>query len=291
MKSCLIKKYVLALLFISSTVAFAETATIISTTGKVEVNRNEAWVPVNKDTVIREGEIISTGFKSEALIKYKDSVMKLGPLTRITLEKLASSDTKDDVSVYLSTGSVRSTVNHSENRRISYTVRNPIAVASVRGTVFDFDGLANIGCDLGGVLVTAAENVDPVKDLGIKNPADKNGLISKNPTENTNEENVTKDPAEGTTNSFTSTEDINPNLAGGILITGGQRTDFTDTTTSSPSRAKTETEVNITSFTSDLNTASDTEFIPTVDTNVNGISSEATTQQKGKLVITLTFEE
>ena len=73
MKSCLIKKYILALLFISSTVAFAETATIISTTGKVEVNRNEAWVPVNKDTVIREGEIISTGFKSEALIKYSAS--------------------------------------------------------------------------------------------------------------------------------------------------------------------------------------------------------------------------
>ena len=137
MKSCLIKKYILAVLFASCTLAFAETATVISVSGKVEVNRNETWLPVQKDTIIREGEVISTGFKSEALVKYKDSVMKLGPLTRITLEKLASSDTKDDVSVYLSTGSVRSTVNHSENRRVSYTVRNPIAVASVRGTVFD----------------------------------------------------------------------------------------------------------------------------------------------------------
>lgn len=286
MKSGLIKKYILAVLFASCTLVFAETATVISVTGKVELNRNEKWLPVQKDTIIREGEVISTGFKSEALVKYKDSVMKLGPLTRITLEKLASSDTKDDVSVYLSTGSVRSTVNHSENRRVSYTVRNPIAVASVRGTEFDFDGLGNVACGAGGVLVTAAENVDPVKDLGIKNPADRKNTQQ---TEETKEEVVTKDPADGQTNSFTSTDDINPNLIGGVLLTEGQTTDFTDTTTSTPGRARTETEINITSITSDLNTASDTEFVPTVDTNVTGISNEPTAAPKGRLVITLDF--
>ena len=286
MKSNLLKKYILAVLFTSSTLAFAETATIISASGKVEINRNESWIPVQKDSIIREGEVISTGFKSEALIKYKDSVMKLGPLTRITLEKLASTETKDDVSVYLSTGSVRSTVNHSENRRISYTVRNPIAVASVRGTIFDFDGLGNVGCSAGGVIVTAAENVDPVRDLGIKNPADKKKLANDN-----KKEVQTKDPADGKTTSFTSGEDINPNLNGGVLITEGQTTNFLDTTTSAPTRAKTETEVNITAITSDLNTASDTEFIPTVETNATGVVNEPSSQPKGKIIITLSFDE
>lgn len=166
MKFGSLKKSILAVLIASSAYTFADSARVISVSGKAEVDRNNSWIPLQKDALINEGEVISTGFKSELLIKYKDSVMKLGSLTRITLEKLASTDKKDDVSVYLNTGTIRSTVNHSENRRISYTVRNPIAVASVRGTDFDMDGLANVDCYSGGVVVVPAEAKTQGKNSG-----------------------------------------------------------------------------------------------------------------------------
>ncbi len=282
MKLSFIKKSILAAIFATSVFAYADTATVISVTGKVEVNRKDAWVPVTKDTVIREGEVISTGFKSEALVKYKDSVMKLGPLTRITLEKLASSDSKENVSVYLSTGTVRSSVSHSENKRVSYTVRNPIAVASVRGTEFEMDGLANVDCFDGGVFVVPAENVDPRRDLGINSPAGAKAASD-------GDEGKAPEPKDGETNAFTSGSDINPNLRGGVLITGGQSTDFKDPASSKPSRAKTGAEANLAALTSDLNTASDREYTPTVDSNSGSSVSGATSQTKGKLVIKLLF--
>lgn len=131
------------------------------------MDRNNSWIPLQKDELINDGEVISTSFKSELLIRYKSAVMKLGPLTRITLEKLASAASKDDVSVYLNTGTIRSTVNHSDNRRISYTVRNPIAVASVRGTDFAMDGQANVDCYSGGVIVVPADIENSKKNAEI----------------------------------------------------------------------------------------------------------------------------
>lgn len=83
--------------------AGASTATVVSVVGKTELRRNNEWV---------------------------------------TLEKLTASEKKDAVSVFLNTGAVRFTVNHAENRQVSYTVRNPIAVAGMRGTDFNFFGNA-----------------------------------------------------------------------------------------------------------------------------------------------------
>lgn len=83
--------------------AGASTATVVSVVGKTELRRNNEWVAP---------------------------------------EKLTAFEKKDAVSVFLNTGAVRSTVNYSENRQVSYTVRNPIAVASVRGTDFNFFGNA-----------------------------------------------------------------------------------------------------------------------------------------------------
>ena len=185
--------------------------------------------------------------------------MKLGALTRITLEKLASSDVKDDVSIYLNTGNIRSTVNHSENKRINYTVRNPIAVASVRGTRFGFDSTGTGDCEDGGILIIPADLVDPVKDLGIKNPVGMDDK-KKNNQDAGGENLTTLPPAEGTTNVFTNTEDINANLSGGTLVTKGQNFSFANDGTSSMGKVQTNSEQNINSVSSMGQTASEREF-------------------------------
>lgn len=225
MKLNFLRKFVVCCFvsFVVSSVAFASNAVVVSALGKTEVNRNNQWVELAKGDKVYEGEMISTGFKSELVLKYQDSVMKMGPLSRITLEKLATSEQKDSVAVYLNTGSVRSTINHSRTKRVGYVSRNPVAVASVRGTDYMMLGDGSVICYSGGVNVIPAALFDAGL-YGITNPADgKPGATEEQVA--TSEKTV---PAEGKTNAFTSGVDINPNEPNGIIITAGQFTNFYD---------------------------------------------------------------
>ena len=80
---------------------FSESAKVTYIKGKVEVFRNEKWQQLKVGDFLQEKDIVSTGFQSEMKITYKDSVMKLGALTRITFEELSTSDSKETVSVFL----------------------------------------------------------------------------------------------------------------------------------------------------------------------------------------------
>lgn len=204
---------------------FAENATVLFAKGTVELKQGDSWIPLQRNSVVKEGEIISTGFQSEAIISYKDSTMKLGALTRITLEQLSSSEKKDSVSAYLSTGSVRSSVKHTSNRKISYTVRNPVAVASVRGTEFLFSSDGTIKCYSGAVFVTPAATFNP-KQHGIKNPADGAPGASEEEVK-IFEETL---PADGESSPLTKPGNVAPTEKGtpGILLIGGQSTNFNE---------------------------------------------------------------
>ncbi len=128
-----------AVLLAFGTSAFAADATVTFVSGKVEVQRNGQWVALQKGDVVSKSETISTGFQSEAKIKLMESVLYLGPVTRVTLEELSSTDQKDNVNVYLKTGTTRSQVKHVDNKRVNYQVHTAVAVASCRGTGFILD--------------------------------------------------------------------------------------------------------------------------------------------------------
>ena len=132
----IISKFVMAVLLAALTcgTAFAATAKVTYVKGKVEVSRGNAWVALKVGDEIKESETISTGFQSEARLNYNGSVMAVPALSRVTLETLQSSDSKDTVSLKVDTGAVRSRVTHTEGKRIEYTARTSVAVASVRGT-------------------------------------------------------------------------------------------------------------------------------------------------------------
>ena len=134
------KTLLLAALFIVlGTSAFAVEATVTFVSGKVEVQRDGKWIALQKGDTVLQSETISTGFQSEAKIKVLESVMYLGPVTRITLEELSSTDQKDNVNVYLKTGTARSQVKHVDNKRVNYQVHTAVAVASCRGTGWIMD--------------------------------------------------------------------------------------------------------------------------------------------------------
>ena len=146
---------------------FAEDAVVTFVSGKVEVQRSGKWVALQKGDTVQKSETISTGFQSEVKIKVMDSVMYLGPVTRITLEELSSNGKQDNVNVYLKTGTARSQVKHTDNKRVNYQVHTAVAVASCRGTDWTIDDSNNVFCYEGTVAVAAYDIENPpVMDTG-----------------------------------------------------------------------------------------------------------------------------
>ncbi len=126
---------VLVALFVCN-YSFAASAKVTFVKGKVEISRGNTWVALKVGDLVNESETISTGFQSEARLNYNGSVMAVPALSRVTLEALQSSDKKETVSIKVDTGAVRSKVTHAEGKKIEYTARTPVGVASVRGTDF-----------------------------------------------------------------------------------------------------------------------------------------------------------
>ena len=117
-------------------------ARIQELSGTVEIKApGQNWVPAQTGMIIEKAAVISTGFKSSAILSLGDSLLTVRPLTRLSLEELASDQGDEKVDLYLQSGRIRAEVNPPPGRKTDFTVRSPTATASVRGTIFEFDGV------------------------------------------------------------------------------------------------------------------------------------------------------
>jgi hypothetical protein len=138
------KKFALtALFFCAAGGLFAQeiTGVIREISGMVEIKApgSTAWVPARRGDVLRQDTVISTGLRSRALLSLGNSIVTVWPLSRITLAELTRASGRDDVLLSLRVGRIRAAVTPPKDGRASFTVLSPMATASVRGTVFDFD--------------------------------------------------------------------------------------------------------------------------------------------------------
>lgn len=258
-----------------------ESATVVSASGKFEVQRNQKWVPLKAGDSIQEGELLNTGFKSEAVIRYSGAVMKMGPMTRITLEKLSASDKKDTVSVYLKSGSLRSTVSHAD-KKIQQSTRSATAVASVRGTDYIETAYGDITVFDGSVGVIPASMFDAAA-FGIENPADGSAGATKEQAEKA-DANV---PADGKSTPNTAAADINPGMKGAKVVGAGYSIDFSSGADKFGGRPKSSTTENADKFNAAFTGGSSSESIETAGEGivaVTGISSQSSST-KGSLIL------
>ena len=110
-------------------------------TGTVEIKHpGESSFKAAKsgDKVFRE-TVISTGFKSYAIIKAGSSTITARPVTQLTLAEIQKSGEAEKLDVNLQTGRVRMDVKPPAGAKASVTVKGPTTTASVRGTSFEFD--------------------------------------------------------------------------------------------------------------------------------------------------------
>jgi len=135
------KKYkiIAGLLLLAVSGIFAQEAVIRELTGTVELKLagSAAWVNAVRGQNVAVDSVISTGFKSNALLSIGNSIITVRPLTRLAIKELTASKNTETISVGLQAGRVRMDVKPPAGVMATTSVRTPIATASVRGTVFE----------------------------------------------------------------------------------------------------------------------------------------------------------
>jgi hypothetical protein len=143
---------------------FAEIRDMI---GTVEIREASAavWTAAKTGDKLGKSTIISTGFKSGAVLAIGNSTLTVRPLTRLSIEELSRLENNEAIGVSLQAGRVRADVTPPESGKTDFSVRAPTVTASVRGTAFYFDTI-NLLVNDGTVAFTGDRGGAALVDAG-----------------------------------------------------------------------------------------------------------------------------
>jgi hypothetical protein len=148
------------------------TGTIEEVTGSVEVRPEgeEKWAPIQKDTVLNEGDTIRTGPDSKMItVLGKQLIIAVEPESDLELDTLQKSEKEDmNVKVNLSKGQIWNDVGKLRSKDANFYVTTPQAVTGVRGTIFTvqagLDEKTTVAVVDGGVKVRTRDMmIEPVE--------------------------------------------------------------------------------------------------------------------------------
>jgi len=159
--------------------AFSQNGYIDQLTGTVEIKqpKETAFKTAGKGEIIFKDTVISTGFKSYAIIKIGGTTITVRPLTALTLAEIQSSEDAETLNVNLQSGRVHVEVKPSAGKKASTSVSSPSATASVRGTSFEFD-TNNIHVNEGTVSFTGKNGQNVLVGAGGSSRVDQSGQAS-----------------------------------------------------------------------------------------------------------------
>jgi len=134
-------------------------AVIREMTGTVELKKSSSsnWVAAKAGDKVEKSTIISTGFKSTAILGVGSSTIMVRPLTRLSLEELMSQEQTETINISLNTGRMKVEINAPAGGKTNATFQSPSATASVRGTSFNMDPVS-IQVLTGAVSFSASDN-------------------------------------------------------------------------------------------------------------------------------------
>jgi hypothetical protein len=160
----------------------APQATLSNLKGKVEVKAAGAstWTPASEGMVLPILATVSTGFDSTVTIVVDKTTIAVKPLTRMTIDKLVQDQGKVTTSCYLRVGNAKASVKSAEGIKQDFKVGSPYSTASVRGTVFSFNGF-DLSVEEGTVTFTPGR---PQRDLDLPEgtpPPDLSGDFAGSP--------------------------------------------------------------------------------------------------------------
>jgi len=128
--------FILTAFFVS-----AQNAVIERVTGTVEIRQpgDVSFRSAGSGDEIFQDTVISTGFKSFAVVISGGTTITVRPLTMLTLKEIQKSAETETLNVNLRTGRVRVDVKPPAGARADFIITSPTTTASVRGTTFEFD--------------------------------------------------------------------------------------------------------------------------------------------------------
>jgi hypothetical protein len=124
-----------------------------------------AFIAAKIGDEIAQDTIISTGFKSSAILAVGRSLITVWPLTRLSLADIQSSTSAENLNVDLQAGKIRVDVKPPSGIKANYKVQSPMAVSSVRGTSFEFDTI-NLTVNEGKVAFSGSSGLASVVSAG-----------------------------------------------------------------------------------------------------------------------------
>jgi hypothetical protein len=169
------KLFPVMVLILASVPGFAQQGIVKSIVGTVELKPagESAFAPAKPGDAVAQNTIVSTGFRSTAVITVGSATLTIRPTTRLSLAEISQGQGTEQLSVNLQTGRVRAELKPPEGGRADLSIKAPSATASVRGTIFEIDThsitviegtVAYVGNDGRIMLVSAggSSQVDPV---------------------------------------------------------------------------------------------------------------------------------
>lgn len=147
----------LVLFSVSFTFAATDVAVVNSVVGKVEVQLNDSWIQLKNGDILTSGSVISTGFKSSAVLYIGQSLIEVRALTRLTIEEIVEQNQNYNTTMFLDAGNIKADIKKSENKRVGFKVRTSVATASVRGTSGEIYSDGTLVCLSGKWAITPPE--------------------------------------------------------------------------------------------------------------------------------------
>lgn len=102
--------------------------------GEVAVKKGREWIPLNAGQRLEEGDKISTGINSSAVIDIDGSLLTVKQLTMMKISKNKKSGESVDTNIGLKFGSLNAKVEKLGKLKTSFKITTPVATSSVRGT-------------------------------------------------------------------------------------------------------------------------------------------------------------
>ena len=158
--------------------AFAQSGVISEFSGTVELKpvKASSFIPAKTGDVVEADTIVSTGFRSTAVIKVGSTTIAVRPLTRLSLAEIRSESGSETLKVDLQAGRVRVDVKPPAGTRANTSVQSPSATASVRGTDFEFDA-RNLKVYEGTVVLRGNDDMEIPVPAGASSYVDPYGRV------------------------------------------------------------------------------------------------------------------
>lgn len=128
------------------------TAVVAAVSGSVSIRLQESdpWREAEPQELLPVGATISTGFDGRATVETGGVTLQVRPLTRLQIEVLLQREGEVRGEFSLPVGRIRGDIRTTDGAGSNIQIRSPIAIAGVRGTGFEFDGV-NLQVDTGTV--------------------------------------------------------------------------------------------------------------------------------------------